>query len=1078
MSSESFFEKLTNYLRSCCPDSCVMLIDNLEWKLKAFLMVETMTPERLSGTVHAWRRVSFCTGDAAEVAQGVIAYIREMQDNEVEEFDCFTLPDPGVVTEPEVWLSISNRMNLPVAIKKSQITHKPFVMVDLDLKDQADYMREHGFIPGSADSTYLMELEGEKKKELVNRICDLNLLVTETEPSLILFTGGGIHVWYALPEATDGDRYTILHRRICDRLKGLFPGLIFDPAANQITQNLRLPYTYNGKYNPEIPCELLYEAEEFTMAPWIQDIHNGIPETEEYQSGELMTAGSFIDYSVEGALNIHSGREIPKKLTHEGLRNFRRDPRMWEFIQRYLTFEAICSYTNTELRNMTRHNGTSGEAGDYYILCSSPFRRDEHPSFMAFNSGLYCQDKGLGDKIYDFGVVMRLLLIAAKKKLGFIDTDTTRYEADFHCIFAAYLNYIQLTRTNILPMLEMGSTAKKREGIDTEFDPKLLKKGFVGKNYYCNLQVTLENWVKLFRKEGKWNPAFMRTLFSSTPDIYYFFDAKQNNSGMAYLAGTTALCVIHYFNQLNLGIRFSRPGKFQLYVVNTELQLHEDFSTWVVGHTMSGAEDENFGKTRIHTLIVNTNMSDAGSLPKGTSRLCDHVAGVLLGMTTMDKELGRFLPDNVIPDENQVKAGIVEYLTSVIVPGAKISSCDLKVSILDDRRYIEFDNCLVLYATKEADYDSIGSVYPKSDKTSLLRRSVVDLRIPHRYTPGKDTPMFDRFVEDMTYENNAFDRAFQYFTASLLYSPRLHPGKVWYLLGRDGDNGKSVIGTIVSGLLGPAYTTTKDLSDLTATTDRGKNTRNELVHSLLNVTQDSSRNKLEGVFKSLIEGEPVSVRALYQKEYDVCLPTHYMVNANSLPATWGETQPLVKRIILTRVDRVVPKEKRIDDLGNKIIRQEADGIWPKIIEQAPVFLSQGLKGFFGTDELETLNHVFYEQNDVFTFVNEYIFYDKTKDWHLSGKNFKVLYNKYRTYMGKQVVASDNLISEAESFIRKIYLGQIADSVLEKGFTNRTRDFRGLPLRVYVAPGQVGNYQAIDSQPEGTEPPAAVKERLK
>lgn len=1062
-----FFEKFVDWLKSCCRNSAVMLIDNKEWKLKHFQLLDSLTAENLETLVEAWRYVSFSMGDAKKLSEAFIRYAREMQDNEDERYGDIKLPAEGEDIDPAYWLAQANQHKCGMAIKKDQVFDKPVVLVDIDLKDQEQLLKEGSFIAPSADASWLKQLPSGEKLKLMDGILNRDLLVTETEPMLVLFTGGGYHIWYALDRKTDAGRYSTLHGELCKRIEDLFPGIVVDKAANHITQNIRLPFTFNGKYDPEVPCTILYENQNFSTPAWIDRIYTRLEEGAEAPKVKSLTEGTPEDYSPDGALDVTADSQKTKR---PGLKNFRRDPRMWEFIQRYLTFEVICAYTKAPLKNATRHSDPDDPSG-YYILCSSPLRKDEHPSFFAFNNGLFCRDKGRQDKEYDYATLMRLLIVKAKERYGLPSTDTTRYEADFHCVYAAYLHYMQRTHSGILPMLDIANLAKKRDGIDTELDPaKTAQRKIMGKQYYLNMQVVLEGLFKQMKKAGSWTDEYLRYVIESTLDTYYFYDVKLAVSSQAYLNSALTLCVIHYVNSLNLCVQFDRPGRIKLYTVNRELRIHEPWATWTASHTMTGHKEEAVAKTAIQTFIVNANMPDGGRLPAGSPRLCDYVLGILADLSGMETDLAKYLPGNVLPDETEVRRAVVHYLTQEILPGARIAQSDIKLSVLDADRYIEFDNGFVLYHTSPDRYDRIGTVLPLGEKSGLLQRSVIDLRIEHAYEPDKKTPMFDRFVSDMTYDGNCFNKSMMYFMTSLLYSPRMHPGRVWFLLGRDGDNGKSVIGTVVAGLLGDRYTTSKDLSDLTSTSDRGKNTRYELLHSLLNVTQDSSRNRLEGMFKSLIEGEPVAVRALYQREHDVCLPTHYMVNANSLPATWGETQPLVKRIILTRVDRVVPKEKRIDNLGNKIVMQEASGIWPRILKQAPKYLDKGIHGFLTPGEINVLNGTFFDDNEVFSFMRDYTFYDPHQPWHVTGKVFKVLFNKYRSYLSKQAVSSDNLISEAASFARKLYGGDIPEQILDKGFDYRCADFRGLPIRIYVPAQQVGNYSPIDSEKDGTPPP--------
>lgn len=1062
-----FFSKFVDWLKSCCKNSAVMLIDNKDWKLKHFQLLDSLSAENLGALVDAWRYVSFSMGDAKKLAESFIRYAGEMQANEDERYNDIQLPDKEAKIDPAYWLSQANQHKCGMAIKKDQVSYKPIVLIDIDLKDQEQALKEGAFISPAADATWLKQLPQEEKVRLLDCIINRDLLITETEPMLILFTGGGYHIWYALEQKTDAGRYSVLHGEICKRVEDLFPGVVVDKAANHITQNIRLPFTFNGKYDPEIPCAILYESQSFTMPNWVRMIHARLEAGTDAGKVKSLTEGTPEDYSPDGALDVSTDSQKAKRL---GLRNFRRDPRMWEFIQRYLTFEVICSYTKVPLKNATKHSDPEDPSG-YYILCCSPLRKDEHPSFFAFNNGLFCRDKGRQDKEYDYATLMRLLIIKAKERYGLPSTDTTRYEADFHCVYAAYLHYMQRTHSGILPMLDITNAAKKRDGIDTELDPtKTAQKKIMGKQYYLNLQVVLEGLFKQMKKAGSWTDAYLKYVIESTLDTYYFYDVKLAVSNQAYLTNVLTLCIIHYFNNLNLCIQFDRPGRIKLYVVNRELRIHEAWGTWTASHIMTGHKGDVVAKTAIQTFIVSANMADGGKLPQGSPRLCDYVFGVLADLEGMEHDLVKYLPNNTIPDEAGAKNAVVQYLTQEILPGVRIVPSDIKLSVLDTDRYIEFNNGFVLYHTDAEHYDRIGTVIPLDEKNILLQKSVIDLRIEHSYEPGKKTPMFDQFVSDMTYDGNCFDKSMMYFMTSLLYSPRMHPGRVWFLLGRDGDNGKSVIGTVVAGLLGDRYTTSKDLSDLTSTSDRGKNTRFELLHSLLNVTQDSSRNRLEGAFKSLVEGEPVVVRALYEREYDVCLPTHYMVNANSLPATWGETQPLVKRIILTRVDRVVPREKRIDNLGNKIVTQEASGIWPRILKQVPKYLDKGINGFLTPSEITVLNRTFFDDNEVFSFMRDYTFYDPNQDWHVTGKVFKVLFNKYRSYLSKQAVSSDNLISEAASFARKLYGGEIPDPILDKGFDYRCAGYRGLPIRIYVPAQQVGNYSPIDSEKDGTPPP--------
>jgi len=313
----------------------------------------------------------------------------------------------------------------------------------------------------------------------------------------------------------------------------------------------------------------------------------------------------------------------------------------------------------------------------------------------------------------------------------------------------------------------------------------------------------------------------------------------------------------------------------------------------------------------------------------------------------------------------------------------------------------------------------------------------------------------------MTYLNNKFDKCVSYFLGSCLYHPIGVPTRALLLYGHAGNNGKSVFSSIVTQLMGSQYIAFKQIADITAATDKGKNTRMGLLDRLINVTQDAAINKISSSFKQMVEGEAIQVRELYKKERDVCLRTHYLINVNRMPELWGETQAFIKRVLLVRVSRIVPVSKRIEGLGQKIAEREGSAIWPWIIQQAKLFKEKGLEGFLTREEVTDLETQLLSNDDLYEFINKYVSYDTTVP-PLRKTVFKRLYNLYRRANSKNEIKSDTVLADAESFIRTKFAKVLPEQVLEKGFEYRCNNKWGLPLHILVPGDAIGSDESIDS----------------
>ena len=1091
-----FNTRFIDFLKKTCKNSCVMLADTGKYSARKFYHLQDFRESYMERAVQDWRSVGVCTADATMVAANFIKYAQAMKDNYVPEFQNIDLPEPGSQIDARKIIAMTATYGMAGAVASSEVFYKPVIMVDFDIKDARKLLLKKHLIDqfehdeleqgNGPRSKYLIhDMPEERIRNIIKEIFDFDTLIKETSPMMILFTGGGVHIWYALTVKTDAFRYKTVHDSIRAKISEIWPELTADGAASNINQLLRLPGSYNVKpLRGLFPVQTIYEAEQFETPQWILDIHNNLQPGQVSKSRTTLRKTGAAGYSENSLIyNLIAGKQNRAKY-RAGLRNLKRDPRLWAMVKKYLTFETICDYTQTQIENLTVYNSDApapdpndiyasahsdtysvDQEKDPYYICSSPLRKDHNPSFMVFPRAMICRDLGRHNLEYDYGELMFALLIQAKERLG-MDPTTSRYEASYHCALCSYMAYSQKTGKNLLPMLDREEHQKyitMMEKAGAVFTPNE-KKIPAAKGYYANMQGAFREQLNYLSKNtASTHEEFLKFLIHTSPAVYYYYDPSQAAAGAYYLANALALSIIYFINRLHLGVqkRHGAFSKYQIYAVNKH-GIHQTWETLIPVQTMAGADDDK-SEIVVHNFLVASNITEGGHLPSGTPTLSKYIDRNISQLDNFHLRLDRYLADCEL-SEHTVKIAMCDLINDTF-PLVRVTPSDINVSMLNNEHYIEFDNRMVLYHS--TDTSRIGTVIKKTkmSRLQLMQESVVDLRIKHMYDErGGDTPLFDKYMASMTYAGNCFDKCMHYFFGSMLYYPEGQT-KAILVLGRNGDNGKSALALMITKLLGHEHVTKKNIEDITSASDRGKNTRVGLVNSMVNITMDAPRSKIEDMFKGMVEGEAVQIRELYAKEQEVELRTHYLINANTLPGTWGETLPLIKRLLVTKVFRKIAPKDIILNIGSKIADLEAHLIWPKILTFARTYREKGMAGFLTQEEIVSLQKDFLLDNDLWVFINDYVIYDPTQNWQIRQTAFKRLYNRYRQYNNKNMVKSDNIVDEAEVFLKEKYRGTIPEEILEKGFEYRTSERRGFPVRIYVPEGVIGNTRDIDSEKE-------------
>ena len=157
--------------------------------------------------------------------------------------------------------------------------------------------------------------------------------------------------------------------------------------------------------------------------------------------------------------------------------------------------------------------------------------------------------------------------------------------------------------------------------------------------------------------------------------------------------------------------------------------------------------------------------------------------------------------------------------------------------------------------------------------------------------------------------------------AALGYATHLIQPKAVILYGQTAENGKSQILDLARGLL-PASA----ICSVPAARMGDERHVIGLVGKLLNATDElSSAAVASDTFKSIVTGEPIEGRDVYKSRIEFRSIAQNLFATNNLPAFQGGIDRGVqRRLLVITFNRTIPKEERIENIGQRIAQEEAD----------------------------------------------------------------------------------------------------------------------------------------------------------
>ncbi|MGZ2361693.1 phage/plasmid primase, P4 family [Streptomyces sp. 372A] len=228
-----------------------------------------------------------------------------------------------------------------------------------------------------------------------------------------------------------------------------------------------------------------------------------------------------------------------------------------------------------------------------------------------------------------------------------------------------------------------------------------------------------------------------------------------------------------------------------------------------------------------------------------------------------------------------------------------------------------------------------GGMVPPSTSQHHSRATAVTPRV-------MPTPMWDAFLTDTFGDDAAGHEMRAYLQTLCGYSSSGAQGaQVLAFLHGDGQNGKSVLIDVLLKLLGeyadsappnflmasPYADHPTELADLQG--------RRLVVCSEIN--QDSRFD--EAKFKLLTGGDRIKARRMYENFYSF-EPTHKLwLVGNHRPVVQTGGFSFWRRMRIIEFDRIVPSERVVDDLGDRLVASEGPGILQWLIDGAVTYFN-------------------------------------------------------------------------------------------------------------------------------------------
>lgn len=214
------------------------------------------------------------------------------------------------------------------------------------------------------------------------------------------------------------------------------------------------------------------------------------------------------------------------------------------------------------------------------------------------------------------------------------------------------------------------------------------------------------------------------------------------------------------------------------------------------------------------------------------------------------------------------------------------------------------------------------------------RSDYLTYRLPYDYDPAAKCPAWQKTLDRVLPDKAAQDVLAEF--VGNVFAPALNMQKALVLYG-DGNNGKSVVCSVITALLGRENVCCYTAESLTARDDY----RACLANKLLNYSGENSIKLNAEIFKALVRCEPTPARPLFGKPFIMENYARLMFNCNQLPVSVEQTEGFFRSFLILPFDVKITEAEKDPHLAEKIIAEELPGVFNWMIAGLQRLLRNG-----------------------------------------------------------------------------------------------------------------------------------------
>lgn len=191
------------------------------------------------------------------------------------------------------------------------------------------------------------------------------------------------------------------------------------------------------------------------------------------------------------------------------------------------------------------------------------------------------------------------------------------------------------------------------------------------------------------------------------------------------------------------------------------------------------------------------------------------------------------------------------------------------------------------------------------------------VQIPIEYNPNATAPHFMSFMKDITIDDSQLINVHQELVGYWLTVETKAEKAVYYYGG--GANGKSVMASIVTALVGQDNVSSVPLSEFSQTFGM-----ENLIGKSLNIAAENEMGgkalKTEN-FKAIVSGDNITINIKYRPAINYRPYCRLVFLVNNLPDSSDVTEGYFRKIIIVPFPRTFKKEERNVELKNELLKE-------------------------------------------------------------------------------------------------------------------------------------------------------------